>query len=139
MASLCCCELHGNSQRENENGESSHCYPFSDKRLSERHILPLNTHRSCSMVCVPEVLPQDVGQARVLPPQSNSLAGPHSPHCHAVRCVKILLRQTAAQEDHDATRKSGSQSQRGTCCLAVSLVGEGSTWSTCPAEESDWH
>jgi integrase len=31
----------------------------------------------------------------------------------AARCVKILLRQTVAQEDHDATRKSGnSQSQR---------------------------
>jgi hypothetical protein len=53
--------------------------------------------------------------------------------------VKILLRQTVAQEDHDATRKSSNgESQGWPCCLAISLVGEGFAWGACPAEASDW-
>jgi hypothetical protein len=34
---------------------------------------------------------------RLLAPRSNSVGGPDSPHCSAVRCVKILLRQAVAQ------------------------------------------
>src|SRR5882762_518522 len=78
-------------------------------------------------------------QERALPPQSNSLNGSPSPHW-AGRCLKILLRQTVAQEDHNATRKFGiSESQRGARCLAVSLVREGFAWSPYPTEKSDWH
>src|SRR5882762_11051735 len=70
---------------------------------------------------------------------SNSLSGSPSPHW-AGRCLKILLRQTVAQEDHNATRKFGiSESQRGARCLAVSLVREGFAWSSHPTEKSDWH
>jgi len=43
--------------------------------------------------------------------------------------MKIILRQTVAREDHNAARKSGnSQSQTGACCLAVSLVGDGTVY-----------
>src|SRR6267154_830260 len=50
-----------------------------------------------------EVIPRNVGEQRASPPQSNSLAAAASGS--AVRCMKMLLRQTVAQEDHDAMRK----------------------------------
>ena len=53
-----------------------------------------------------ECLTLVVCDSRMLPPQSNSLKGSPSPHW-ACRCLKILLRQTVAQEDHNATREFG--------------------------------
>jgi hypothetical protein len=56
-------------------------------------------------------------------------------HCPISCCWKILLRPTAAQEDHDATRESGgSKSQRGACGLAVSLAGKVPAWKPGPEE-----
>src|SRR5215472_7061559 len=71
--------------------------------------------------------------------ETNRIQTDTGQHC-GLSDLKILLRQTVAQEDRNATRKSGyGQSQRRIFCLAVSLVREGFAWNSCPEEESDWH
>ncbi len=85
----------------------------------------------------PEVIPRKVGEQRASPPQSNSLAAAPASGS-AVRCMKMLVRQTVVQEDHDAMRKSGiSESQRGPAVWQFRWSEKDLHGSSCPAEKSD--